>query len=133
MLRDAGHLTVSLVAEVDGVVVGHIAFSPVTMGNRAQGLGLAPLAVVDSHRGQGVGGELIEQGIRACGFLGVGWIVVLGDPACYERFGFRPASTVGLSDEYGGGAAFQVMEITPGALPVGGGLVHYGPEFAEVG
>ena len=64
---------------------------------------------------------------------GFGWVVVLGEPEYYSRFGFRPASAFGLSDEYGGGPAFQAVELVAGALPVGAGLVRYAPEFASLG
>jgi putative acetyltransferase len=56
----------------------------------------------------------------------------MGEPAYYSRIGFRPAAEFGLSDEYGGGQAFQAIELVPGALPVGAGLVRYAPEFAAV-
>jgi putative acetyltransferase len=62
-----------------------------------------------------------------------GWVVVLGEPAYYARFGFRPASEFGLSDEYRGGSAFQAMELIDGALPAGAGLVRYAHEFATLG
>jgi len=133
LLRDAGRLSVSLVAEVDGAVVGHVGFSPVTVASGAIGAGLAPLAVIEAHRRQGVAAELVRAGLAASGVAGFGWAVVLGDPEYYGRFGFQAAADVGLSDEYGGGAAFQAMELAPGALPVGAGLVRYAPEFASLG
>jgi putative acetyltransferase len=132
LLRAAGRLTVSLVAVADGVVVGHVGFSPVTAAG-ATGIGLAPVAVAAAHRRRGVAAGLIEAGLEACRAAGFGWAVVLGEPHYYARFGFRPAPAAGLSDEYGGGDAFQVLELTPGALPVGAGLVKYAPEFALVG
>jgi putative acetyltransferase len=133
LLREAGRLSISLVAEVDGEVVGHVGFSPVTVDSGATGAGLAPLAVKATHRRRGIGGMLIQEGLAACRTAGVGWAVVLGEPRYYARFGFRPAPGVGLSDEYGGGDAFQVAELAPGALPVGAGLVRYAPEFASLG
>ncbi len=48
----------------------------------------------------------------------------------YARFGFGPAAAFGLTDEYGGGAYFQVLELTPGVLPQNAGLIRYAPEFA---
>jgi putative acetyltransferase len=57
----------------------------------------------------------------------------MGEPAYHSRFGFRPASEFGLSDEYGGGQAFQAIELFAAGLPVGAGLVRYAPEFAAVG
>ena len=133
LLRAAGRLPVSLVAEVDGAVVGHIAFSPVTAASGAVGAGLAPLAVSGPHRRQGVAAALVRAGLEACRAAGFGWAVVLGEPAYYSRFGFRPAAEVGLSDEYAGGPAFQVIELIPGALPVGAGLIRYAHEFAAFG
>lgn len=133
LLRAAGRLSVSLVAEVDGVVVGHVAFSPTSAANGAAGIGLAPIAVLPASRKKGIAARLIESGLAACRSAGFGWAVVLGDPAYYSRFGFRPASSFGLSDEYGGGAAFQALELVAGKLPSGAGLVRYAPEFAVVG
>ncbi|MCA9028442.1 MAG: N-acetyltransferase [Planctomycetaceae bacterium] len=131
-LREARRLTVSLVAEVDGEIVGHVAFSPVTVASGATGIGLAPVAVLEAHQRQGIAARLIEAGLQACREAGFGWAVVLGDPAYYARFGFRPASEFGLSDEYGGGDAFQAIELIDGQLPMNGGLVQYAPEFAEL-
>jgi putative acetyltransferase len=132
LLRAAGRLRVSLVAEVDGAIVGHIAFSPVTAASGAVGAGLAPVAVAAPHRRQGIAAALVQAGLEACRAAGFGWAVVLGEPAYYSRFGFRPADEFGLADEYGGGPAFQAIELVPGAMPVGAGLVRYAPEFATV-
>jgi putative acetyltransferase len=131
-LRDARHLAVSLVVEADGEVVGHVAFSPVRAASGAVGAGLAPLAVRPAYRRRGLGARLVERGLAACAARGFGWAVVLGGPDYYARFGFTPAPEAGLSDEYGGGAAFQVLELAPGMLPRDGGLVTYAPEFADL-
>lgn len=128
-LRDAGRLTMSLVAVLAGEVVGHIAFSPVTVAGQPCGLGLAPLAVRPDRQRQGMGRRLVEAGLHACRELGVGGVVVLGDPDYYGRFGFQPAAEWQLSDEYGGGEAFQALELRPGQFRAGGGLVQYAPEF----
>lgn len=133
LLRTAGHLSVSLLAEADSVVVGHVAFSPVSVSTGAVGVGLAPVAVLESHRRQGIAAQLIEAGLAACRSTGFGWAVVLGEPAYYSRFGFQPASAFGLFDEYKGGAAFQAIELIPNGLPFGAGLVRYAPEFAFLG
>jgi putative acetyltransferase len=130
LLREAGHLPVSLVAEVDGAVVGHVAFSPVSTGDGAVGVGLAPVAVLPGHRRHGIAAALVTAGLSACASLGYGWAVVLGDPSYYSRFGFDAAMKSGLVDEYDGGEAFQAAALTGGAIPAGGGLVRYGPEFA---
>jgi putative acetyltransferase len=131
-LRASGNLVISHVAELEERIIGHVAFSPVTVAG-ATGVGLAPLAVLPEHRREGIGGQLVASGLDACERLGAGFVVVLGDPRYYGRFGFRAASEWGLSDEYGGGAAFQAMELRPGAIPSGGGLARYGPEFACFG
>jgi putative acetyltransferase len=133
-LRTGGHARVSLVAEEDGVVVGHIVFSPVLVGAppaRCEGLGLAPVAVLPAHQRQGVGSALTRAGLAVCRQEGIAFVVVLGHPGYYPRFGFQPASAAGLDNEYGAEEAFMVLELQPGALPTPGGLVRYGPEFDE--
>ncbi len=129
LLRSAGRLTVSLVAEVKETIVGHIAFSPVSSQCGSIGVGLAPLAVDQSYRRQGIADKLIRAGLAACDAAGFKWAVVLGDPAYYCRFGFRPAAAIGLVDEYGGGSAFQFFALKPDTLPASG-TVRYAPEFA---
>src|SRR5262249_29222075 len=91
-LRSVGRLRVSLVAEVGGVAVGPSAFSPVTAASGAAGAGLAPVAVATPHRRQGIAAELVRAGLEACRAAGYGWAVVMGEPAYYSRFGFRPAA-----------------------------------------
>jgi putative acetyltransferase len=132
-LRTAGRLTISLVAEVDGQIVGHVGFSPLTIDDRpTDGLGLAPLAVAAGHRRRGIGAALVNAGLDVCRQRNAGFAVVLGDPAYYGRFGFIPASQKALRGEFGGGDAFRVIEFREGALPTDGDLVRYAPEFAVV-
>lgn len=129
-LRAAGKLALSLVAEIEGRVVGHVAFSkvgPEAGGN--EGLGLAPLAVLPEHQSEGVGTALGQAGVDACRELDCRYLVVLGSPEYYGRFGFQAASRYGVTDEFGGGEAFQAMELTPTALELVEGLVRYEPEF----
>ena len=129
-LRAKGHLSVSLVAEDGGRVVGHVAFSPVTVVGAAGGLGLAPLAVIPDFQRLGIGALLVRDGLLAAARLEVGFVVVLGHSGYYPRFGFRRAGAVGLDNEYGAGEAFMVLALQQGSLPAGGGLVKYGAEFA---
>jgi putative acetyltransferase len=132
-LRAAGRLYLSLVADQDEEIVGHVAFSPVRLEGAAAvtgGVGLAPLAVAAAVRRQGIGAQLVREGLADCVRAGYGFVVVLGSPAYYGRFGFAPASRWGLADEYQGGAAFQALELRPGAIPAGARLVRYAPEFA---
>lgn len=130
-LRAAGRLSVSMVAELDGEVVGHAGFSPVTLTGTQGGLGLAPVGVRESARRRGAAAAAIRAGLVRCEDLGAPFVVVLGSPAYYARFGFGPASDFKLRDEYGGGDAFQVLELQASALPAAGGLVQYAPEFAD--
>jgi putative acetyltransferase len=132
-LRHSGRLALSLVAVADGQIVGHIAFSPITIADREVGQGLAPLAVPPGRQRQGIGGRLVGDGLDWCRKAGVPFVVVLGSPVYYGRFGFGPASRWGLCDEYRGGAAFQAIELSPGSIPVGAGLVKYAPEFSAFG
>lgn len=89
-LRAAGALTISLVATEGASIVGHVAFSPVTIDGAHGGwFGLGPVAVHPAWQGRGVGRELIEAGLAKLQDRGALGCVVLGDPAYYARFGFR--------------------------------------------
>jgi len=131
-LRGNGHLCYSLVALEDDAVVGHVGFSPVSLAGATGGVGLAPVAVLPSHRRRGIAAQLIKAGLAACEHSGVRFVVVLGDPAYYGRFGFRPASAWKLQDEFGGGEAFQALEVRPSSIPEAGGLVRYCAEFNDL-
>ncbi len=132
-LRANGTLIVSLVAEVDGGIAGHIAFSPVTVdGKDVGGIGLAPVAVLPAHQREGIGGALIRAGIAECERLAYGFVVLLGHPEYYPRFGFVKASSFNLGNEYGADDAFMAYEIKNGAIPAGGGLIRYAAEFGEL-
>lgn len=132
-LRATGQLVISLVAEDDGELVGHIALSPVSLAGSTGGIGLAPLAVLPDRQRRGIGGQLIRAGLAECARAGFGWVVVLGDAAYYRRFGFVRASSLGLDNEYGADENFMVQELRPEALPATAGLVRYGPAFARFG
>lgn len=88
-LRADHALTVSLVAEVDGAVVGHIAFSPVKIdGHDCRWFILGPVGVLPDHQRRGIGQELIREGLKAIRSLGAEGCVLVGEPAYYSRFGF---------------------------------------------
>ena len=134
-LRAGGKLLVSLVAVREDQIVGHIAFSPVTIEpavGTASGVGLAPVAVLPSEQRKGVGSQLIEAGVVACRDAGHEYIVVLGWPEYYPRFGFEPARTRRLDNEYGAGDEFMVMELVPNVLSTRRRLVRYCHEFSEL-
>ena len=98
-LREAGALAVSLVAEEEGVVVGHVAFSPVTIDGRDIGwYGLGPVAVLSGKRRRGIGEALIKAGLARIEELSARGCVVLGDPAYYGRFGFRSDPDLRFAD-----------------------------------
>jgi len=82
--------TISLVAAADGAIVGHIAFSPVTMDNHEhfQGYILAPLGVKPDYQKRRIGSNLIEYGMQQMSVMGVNVVFVYGDPNYYGRFGF---------------------------------------------
>ncbi len=133
-LRQNSPLHISLVAELDGEVVGHILFSPVTIESEADAftaLGLAPMAVLPQFQNQGIGSRLVREGLEKCREVGQYVVVVLGHPNYYPRFGFVPAKQKGLSCEYPvPDEAFMMTELEPGALAGRKGLVKYRPEFA---
>ena len=131
--READPL-ISMVAEQDGGLVGHILFSPVSLdGCSAELMGLAPMAVLPARQRTGVGGELVQTGQEVCADAGVSGVVVLGHPDYYPRFGFRPAQAFGLECEYDvPPEAFMAMELKPGALQACKGVVRYHPAFKSV-
>jgi putative acetyltransferase len=133
-LRRQGRPLVSLVAIVDGTVVGHILFSPVTLSSDPQMslMGLAPMAVAPDWQRQGIGSLLVHAGVDACRRLGVAGLVVIGHPEYYPRFGFERGSALGLRSEYEvPDDAFMALELAPGALAGKPGTIRYHPAFAE--
>ena len=137
-LRRSRRLTLSLVAVEGNEILGHVAFSPVTLNgeqinDRQIGWGLAPVATAPERQRQGIAARLIEHSLEFARRTGIPTVVVLGDPAYYSRFGFQPARLWNLRDEYQGGDAFQALELIPGSFPAGGGLIQYAPEFGLFG
>ena len=89
-LRDEGVLTISLVAEIDGRVVGHIAFSPVTISDGTKNwYGLGPISVLPEYQKQGIGKSLVNEGLSLLKELCGQGCILVGDPNYYKRFGFR--------------------------------------------
>jgi putative acetyltransferase len=115
-------LTVSLVAEVDGEVVGHVAFSPARIdGMDRRWFALGPVAVTRDLQRRGIGQRLIEAGLDALRRLGACGCVVVGDPAYYRRFGFEhdPALTMeGVPPEV-------FMSLPMGGERPGGAVSHH--------
>ncbi|MDH5232306.1 MAG: N-acetyltransferase [Gammaproteobacteria bacterium] len=89
-LRKADQLSISLVAELEGAIVGHVAMSPVSISDASQAwFGLGPISVAPEHQKKGIGSSLMKQAIAALQHLGASGCVVLGDPQYYHRFGFE--------------------------------------------
>jgi putative acetyltransferase len=123
---------VSLVAEHEGSIVGHILFSPVTLSSRPelQIMGLAPMAVAPQHQRTGIGTALVNAGLDRCRKIGVGAVAVLGHAAYYPRFGFLAAKRFGIGCEYNvPDEVFMVLELRPGFLDDVSGVIKYHDAF----
>lgn len=124
-LRAVGALTFSLVAEEDGVIIGHVAFSPVTI-SREDGawFGLGPISVAPARQRAGVGSALVRAGLERLRQIGAKGCVLAGDPGYYGRFGFACDPTFtspGIPHEY-----FMRLALSP---VYAGGTVTYHPAF----
>jgi len=130
-LRVAGDLALSLVAEEDGAVVGHVGFVPVTLepetGYRIWGL--APLSVLPHRQGEGIGSALVEHGIAAAADAGIGLVLVLGDQNYYGRFGFDTTLAAGLEVAWAG-PYFAGLALC--ALPPARGRASYPVAFDDL-
>ena len=139
LVRKVGKTTLSMVAVQDGVIIGHALFTTVTFGpphpgeQAGRGLGLGPIAVLPEFQRTGIGARLMRAGLEHVRRLGYGFVVLLGNPAYYSRFGFMPGRGFNLSSDYGDGNEFQVLELHPGTLVGTRGRVKYIPEFKETG
>ena len=128
-LRDDGALTVSLVAEMAGKIIGYIAFSAVQIGSRDEGrcVGLAPVAVCPECQGQGIGSALIQAGLEAAREQGARSCVVLGDPVYYTRFGFRHEPGIvfpGVPPQYFMAMSLVGSDRADASLPTGEARYH---------
>jgi len=134
-LREDGLLTLGVVATDDeGGVVGYVAFCPVDIqGEDRNWVGLAPLAVEESLRRQGLGEKLIYEGLDSLNEFGYAAVVVLGDPAYYGRFGFKPAAAHDLHCRWSGAeGTFQLFTLTDDALTNASGEVVFPTAFNKL-
>ena len=127
----------SFVADVDGDTVGHVLFTPVGVecdGRRVVGQGLAPMAVQPDRQRQGVGSALVRRGLDELRARGCPFVVVVGHPGYYPRFGFVPASARGLRSQWEGmpDDVFMVRVFDEDAMSGVTGIVRYREEFEEV-
>jgi len=124
----------SLVAELDGEIVGHILLSKIKIIGEGEyeSLALAPMAVVPKHQKQGIGSELVNTGLEIAKKLGFESVIVVGHEDYYPRFGFEKASKWGIKcpfevpDE-----VFMAIELVENSLKGKGGTVQYPKEFME--
>ena len=131
-LRDGGFFEVSLVAEQNAEIIGHILFSRlsiITGEGSVEAVSLAPMAVLPSHQRLGIGSKLVMAGLEACRELGHKIVVVLGHPTFYPRFGFSAERAQPLKNPFGGGEAWMGLELIPGSLSGIAGRVEYPPPF----
>ncbi len=127
---------ISLVAEEDNRPVGHILFTPVVIesgGGEVRGMGLGPMAVAPDHQRQGIGIELVNRGLELLRGRGCPFVIVLGHPEYYPRFGFAPAAGRGLRSQWDGvpDEAFMVLVLDEAALEGVSGVARYRKEFDE--
>ena len=135
-LRIACTDSLSFVAE-DDAVVGHILFTPVVIDSaagRVVGMGLAPMAVLPDRQQQGIGSQLVRRGLDVLRGRGCPFVIVVGHPEYYPRFGFEPASKHKLTCQWEGvpDAAFMVLILDAQAMAGVSGVPKYRDEFNEV-
>lgn len=132
VLRARAEEVISLVAEEEGDVVGHILFSPVTFPGTAplRAMALAPMAVRPARQRVGIGSALVRRGLEECRRRGVAAVVVVGHPEYYPRFGFERASGFGVSCEFEvPDDVFMAIELVDGSLRGKTGTVRFHEAF----
>jgi len=126
----------SLVAELNGAVVGHILFTPIIIDNgeqQFQSLVLAPVSVLPEFQKLGIGGQLIRAGHQKAKELGFQSVILIGHSEYYPRFGYKPASAWGIKTHYElpSDDVFMAVELTEDSLSKVSGMVVFPPEFGE--
>lgn len=127
----------SLVAKEGEQVVGHILFSPAhivqNQGWTIKGMGLAPLALCPDEQGRGIGSALCQEGMQRMAQAGYPFVIVLGHPGYYPRFGFTTASAYGISSAFENvpDEAFMICVLDQQGMQGVKGVAHYRPEFEE--
>lgn len=123
----------SLVAEADGRIVGHVLLTKLTIKNgenEYESLALAPVSVLPSHQNRGIGSALINESLKIAKKLGFKSVIVLGHAKYYPRFGFKPASNWGIKPPFDvPDNVFMALELERGSLNGVSGAVVYPKEF----
>ena len=127
-LREAGDSIVSLVADDDGQIIGHVLLSK--MDAPFPALALAPVSVIPPRQRSGIGSALIKRAVSRARDGGWAAIFVLGDPNYYKRFGFDQEATAGFTSPYAG-RHFMVLKLSP-SLPATTGVLRHAPAFAAL-
>jgi len=133
-LRNSCPDAMSLVAVERDRIVGHILFSPATIqrsDGEVRGMGLAPMAVLPDYQGQGIGSKLVRAGLEALKESSCPFVIVLGHPKYYPRFGFVPASNHSLQCQWEGvpDEAFMVLILDESVMKDVSGVAWYRSEF----
>jgi putative acetyltransferase len=132
-LRSNGAALLSLVATLNGQVVGHIMYSPVSVGGDVTGGALGPMAVLPEYQRQGIGSQLVEAGNRKLKDAGCPFVILVGHASFYPRFGFTPASTHGIKCEWEvPGETFMLLVLDEAKMQGVSGLARYRHEFSSV-
>jgi putative acetyltransferase len=127
-LREGGDSVVSLVAEEDGQIVGHVLLSRMDAPFRS--LALAPVSVIPTKQRRGIGSALVKRAVDSARSKGWDAIFVMGDPNYYERFGFDREAAAGFTSPYAG-RHFMVLRLSP-SLPATTGELRHAEAFAAL-
>ena len=131
LVRD-GDAVVSLVAERQGGIVGHVLLSRMTVtadGQELRALGLAPVGVLPGYQGGGIGAALIEGALGVARATGEEIVFLLGEPDYYRRFGFSAEAAAPFASPYAG-PWFMALPLRPGFVAPEAGEAAYAPAFS---
>jgi len=134
-LRQSNVPIIALVAECHDIPVGHILFSEVKLDGQCQEIricGLAPMAVLPEYQRQGIGSQLVTEGMKACRQAGYSAVVVLGHRQFYPRFGFEPSVNFKIKSEFDvPDEVFMIRELSEDALTNCSGTIRYHAAFKQ--
>ena len=127
----------SLVADDNGSIIGHLMFTPVVVTDgkqKTEGMGLAPMAVLPSRQRQGIGTQLVDSGLQILKEKGCPFVIVLGHPEYYPRFGFQAASGCNIRTQWDGvpDEAFMILFMDHEAMKNVSGVATFRDEFNDV-